>query len=119
MEFGTRFISLTRKRQRRWLLFVDQESVRLSLYALCYFDLHLFAAYNMRPMMSPIEFEWELPADSELWEAKSATEWWQVMLQKELETGGGVSLEDQAQVKSLLVASQSLLSSAYFHLGLA
>lgn len=66
----------------------------------------------MRPMISSIEFEWELPADSALWEAESATQWWHVMLQKQLESSDSVVLEGQAQRKSLLIATQSLLSSA-------
>ncbi|TVY48536.1 Zinc finger protein [Lachnellula occidentalis] len=97
--------------QRTWQLFIDQESTKLALYALYYFDFHLFASFNMRPMLSSIEFEWDLPMDSALWEAESAKKWWHAILQRQLESSDGAMLGDQVQIKSLLVASQSLLSN--------
>ncbi|TVY18679.1 hypothetical protein LARI1_G002893 [Lachnellula arida] len=65
----------------------------------------------MRPMLSSVEFEWDLPVDSALWEAESAAKWWHGILQKQLETSDGAMLGDQVQIKSLMVASQSLLSN--------
>ncbi|TVY94021.1 hypothetical protein LAWI1_G000288 [Lachnellula willkommii] len=97
--------------QRTWQIFIDQESTKLALYALYYFDFHLFASFNMRPMLSSIEFEWDLPVDSALWEAESAAKWWHGILQKQLETSDSAMLGDQVQIKSLMVASQSLLSN--------
>lgn len=99
--------------QRTWQIFIDQESTKLALYALYYFDFHLFASFNMRPMLSSIEFEWDLPVDSALWEAESATKWWHAILQRQLESSNDAMLRDQLQIKSLMVASQSLLSSTY------
>jgi hypothetical protein len=96
--------------RQRWQLFIDQESVKMSLYAFYYFDYHLFASFNMRPMISSIEFEWALPSESSLWEAESATEWWHAKLQLDLESSRNGLLDDKAQIKSVMTATQSLLS---------
>ncbi|KAF8857055.1 hypothetical protein BDZ45DRAFT_449718 [Acephala macrosclerotiorum] len=96
---------------RRWQLFIDQESVKISLYTFYYFDYHLFASFNMRPMISSLEFEWELPRESSLWEAENATDWWHAMLQMQLELSRGGTLDDKAQLRSVMIATQSLLSN--------
>lgn len=63
-------------------------------------------------MISSIEFEWELPTESSLWEAESATEWWHSMLQRQLDLESSCNglLDDKAQIRSVMIATQSLLS---------
>jgi hypothetical protein len=98
---------------RRWQLFIYQESVKMSLYAFYYFDHHLFASLNMRPMISSIEFEWELPAGTPLWEAESATDWWHAMLRRQLdlESSCNSMLDEKSPIQSVVIATQSLLSN--------
>jgi hypothetical protein len=100
--------------RRRWQLFIDQESVKMSLYAFYYFDYHLFASFNMRPMISSIEFEWELPSGTSLWAAESATDWWHAVLQRQLDLESSCNnmLDEKAQIRSVVVATQSLLSNS-------
>jgi hypothetical protein len=100
--------------RRRWQLFIGQESVKMSLYAFYYFDYHLFASFNMRPMISSIEFEWELPSGTALWAAESATGWWHAVLQRQLdlESSCNSMLDENAQIRSVVVATQSLLSNS-------
>lgn len=99
---------------RRWQLYVAQESVKLSLYAFYFFDYHLYTSCNIRPSILSIEFEWELPLAASLWEAETATSWWHAVLQHQidLETSpnGPNPQEQTGQTKSLLAATQSLLS---------
>lgn len=96
---------------RRWQLFVDQESVKMSLYTFYYFDYHLFASFNMRPMISSLEFEWDLPIQDSLWEADTATDWWHTLLQRQLKLSRNGILDDKSQTKSVMLATQALLSN--------
>jgi hypothetical protein len=59
----------------RWLSYISAESLRLSLYSLVFLDSHTFSLYNTRPLISPMEFSWELPFPSNLWEAKNPQIW--------------------------------------------
>jgi hypothetical protein len=85
----------------------------MSLYAFYLFDHHLFASCNIRPAISSIEFDWELPVASSLWEAETATSWWQAVLQREIDIRSTTveSTTAMSQVKSLLVATQALLAN--------
>ncbi|KAL4965123.1 uncharacterized protein BDV14DRAFT_200111 [Aspergillus stella-maris] len=61
----------------RWMSYIATESLRVSLYALIFLDAHLFHPANTRPLISAIEFGWELPFPSDLWEAKNPQIWLQ------------------------------------------
>ncbi|RAL02675.1 C2H2-type zinc finger protein [Aspergillus ibericus CBS 121593] len=61
----------------RWMSYISIESVRLALYTMVFLDSHAFAATNARPLMSPLEFGWDLPFPSSLWEAQNASVWLQ------------------------------------------
>jgi hypothetical protein len=56
--------------------------MKLSLYTLMLQDFHVFSACNIRPLISPMEFEWELPFPSSLWEANNAQIWLQRVTQQ-------------------------------------
>lgn len=49
----------------------------MSLYALFFLDSQTFTSCNARPLMCPMEFGWELPFPSSLWEAKNSQVWLQ------------------------------------------
>ncbi|KAL4900900.1 hypothetical protein BDW74DRAFT_187984 [Aspergillus multicolor] len=59
----------------RWMGYIASESLKLALYALVLIDSHLFLPANMRLLISPIEFGWELPFPSNLWDAKDPQIW--------------------------------------------
>ncbi|KAH8599092.1 hypothetical protein B0O99DRAFT_669084 [Bisporella sp. PMI_857] len=96
-----------------WLNYITQESLKMSVYAFYFFDFHLFVSCNGRPAISSIEFEWDLPKASSLWEADSAMTWWELLQdgQKSSGTYTAHHLQDEPDTKSLLAATQSLLSA--------
>lgn len=97
----------------KWQQFVTQESLKLSLYAFYFFDYHLLVSCNARPAVSSIEFEWELPNASPLWEASSALSWWHLLHadHTSLEPYRTDYLHREPDTRSLLAATQSLLSA--------
>jgi hypothetical protein len=99
--------------QSRWLHFISQESLNLSLYAFYYFDYHLFVSCNGRPAVSSIEFQWDLPKASSLWEADSALTWWENLraAHNNSDPYRAHSRREELDTKSLLAATQSLLSA--------
>jgi hypothetical protein len=99
--------------QHKWLQFISQESLKLSLYAICFFDYHLFVSCNGRPAVSSIEFEWDLPKAFSLWEADSASAWWGILQagHKCLDPYRANHLREEPDTRSLLAATQSLLSA--------
>ncbi|KAH6711724.1 hypothetical protein BKA61DRAFT_611480 [Leptodontidium sp. MPI-SDFR-AT-0119] len=97
----------------KWHQFITQESLKLSIYAFYFFDYHLLVSCNARPSVSSIEFEWELPNATPLWEADSASSWWQLLHDDHLslEAYRADYLHREPDTKSLLAATQSLLSA--------
>ncbi|RDW89822.1 uncharacterized protein DSM5745_01597 [Aspergillus mulundensis] len=65
----------------RWMCYISTESLKLSLYALVFIDSHLFLPANMRLLISPMEFGWELPFPSNLWDAKDPQIWQQRVIE--------------------------------------
>ncbi|KAL2814027.1 hypothetical protein BJX63DRAFT_207360 [Aspergillus granulosus] len=61
----------------RWMSYVSVESLKVALYTLVFLDSHIFSPANIRPLISPMEFGWELPFPSDLWEAKNPQIWTQ------------------------------------------
>ncbi|KAL4874791.1 hypothetical protein BJY04DRAFT_233270 [Aspergillus karnatakaensis] len=61
----------------RWMSYISTESMKISLYTLVFLDSLLFLPSNIRPLISPMEFGWELPFPSNLWEAKNSQIWLQ------------------------------------------
>lgn len=57
--------------------YINVESTRVLLYTLFFLDSQTFTSCNARPLMSPMEFGWELPFPSSLWEAKNSQVWLQ------------------------------------------
>lgn len=66
----------------RWMCYINAESMKVSLYTLMFLDFHVFSACNIRPLISPMEFEWELPLPINLWEANNAQIWLQRLTQQ-------------------------------------
>ncbi|KAL3481118.1 hypothetical protein BJX99DRAFT_243775 [Aspergillus californicus] len=61
----------------RWMSYVNTESLKMSLYGLVFLDSHVFLPSNTRPLISPMEFGWELPFPSNVWDAKNPQVWLQ------------------------------------------
>ncbi|KAL4954893.1 hypothetical protein BDW69DRAFT_183134 [Aspergillus filifer] len=97
----------------RWTLYIATESLKVSLYSLVFLDSHLFLPANARPLISAMEFGWELPFPSDLWEAKNP----QIWLQRVAENYGVVS-ENHLYgprgigITSLSIATQQLMGES-------
>ncbi|KAL2838466.1 fungal-specific transcription factor domain-containing protein [Aspergillus pseudoustus] len=61
----------------RWMSYVSVESLKVALYTLVFLDSHIFSPANIRPLISAMEFGWELPFPGDLWEAKNPRIWTQ------------------------------------------
>ncbi|KAK7408215.1 hypothetical protein QQX98_009624 [Neonectria punicea] len=78
-----------------WMLYVNEESMKLSMYTLLFLDFHILAPCNVRPLISPIELDWELPLPRALWESDTALLWLE-------------RLKGESQFASLLELDESL-----------
>lgn len=97
-----------------WLTFVEQESMKVAMYAFYFFDYHLFMPSNIRPSVSSIEFEWELPVSESLWEAATASAWWECLQRnlfdvQPIANSATLEANRDGQTMSLLAVTQSLL----------
>lgn len=93
-----------------------QESVRMCIYALIFYDAHIATPCNVRTLLSATESNWDLPSSAEAWEAPSAEKWFE-SIQRDSERGilstATLSSEYQSQSTerlTLLRATQSMLS---------
>jgi hypothetical protein len=95
------------------LQFINQESLKLALYTFYFFDYHLFVSCNGRPAVSSIEFQWDLPKSSTLWEAESALSWWELLCDAERNADPYQThpLHEEPDTRSLMAATQALLSA--------
>lgn len=97
----------------RWTSYINNESLKVALYALVLVDSYVFLPSNSRPLLSPMEFAWELPFPSNLWEAQNS----QVWLQRVSEHFGTLS-EDylysprRIATASLSIATQQLMTES-------
>ncbi|KAI9933625.1 hypothetical protein MW887_008098 [Aspergillus wentii] len=100
--------------QECWMAYVNEESMRLSLYVLLFLDTQISSPCNLRPLISPIEFGWELPYSSSLWEANNAHNWLQRLSDEYLGPStspyGELHLERGKATSSLSLATQELMS---------
>lgn len=88
----------------KWAAFISQESMKHSLYALVFLDLHILTPCNLRPTLSATELGWPLPSASPLWSSPTARTWL-----------SHLALPLPApppSTRSLTAATQSLLSGA-------
>ncbi|KAJ9156005.1 Specific RNA polymerase II transcription factor [Pleurostoma richardsiae] len=103
--------------RRRWIAYVDEESMKLCLHVLFFLDFQIFSPCNIRPLTSPMELDWEVPLPASLWEADSPRTWLEKL---EIETCvTGLQREDDGGLsypcpgtKSLTLAMQSLMSNS-------
>ncbi|KAL3444848.1 fungal-specific transcription factor domain-containing protein [Aspergillus insuetus] len=61
----------------RWMSYISVESLKVALYTLIFLDSQIFSPANIRPLISPMEFGWELPFPGDLWESKNPQIWTQ------------------------------------------
>ncbi|KAL1622625.1 hypothetical protein SLS56_008672 [Neofusicoccum ribis] len=88
----------------KWAAFISQESMKHSLYALVFLDLHILTPCNLRPTLSATELGWPLPSASPLWSSPTARTWHSHL---------ALPLPPPPpSTRSLTAATQSLLSGA-------
>ncbi|KAJ0417798.1 fungal-specific transcription factor domain-containing protein [Aspergillus carlsbadensis] len=61
----------------RWMSYISVESLKVALYTLIFLDSQILSPANIRPLISPMEFGWELPFPADLWESKNPQIWTQ------------------------------------------
>lgn len=96
------------------MLYIDEESTKLSMYTLLFLDFHLSAPCNARMLTSSLDLDWELPFSLALWEADTA-ETWSGCLSQEPRVQAFLGAEDGAEppcpsTRSLALATQSLMT---------
>ncbi|KAF7559170.1 hypothetical protein G7046_g4974 [Stylonectria norvegica] len=52
--------------ESQWMLYVEEESMKLCMYTLLFLDFHILSPCNIRPLTSPLELDWELPLAASL-----------------------------------------------------
>lgn len=97
-----------------WTLYVEEESTKLSKYALLFLDFHMSTPCNARLLTSSLDLDWELPFSIALWEADTAESWSESLNQ---EPRIQVLLRPDAEppcpdTRSLALATQSLMSGS-------
>ncbi|KAG6353366.1 hypothetical protein INS49_007446 [Diaporthe citri] len=99
-----------------WILYVDEETTKLSMYTLLFLDFHISAPCNARMLTSSLDLDWELPFSIALWEADTAASWSQGLSQ-EPRIHALLGPDDAAEppcpnTRSLALATQSLMSGS-------
>ncbi|KAL1863110.1 hypothetical protein Daus18300_008102 [Diaporthe australafricana] len=106
----------TRTQHELWMLYVEEESMKLSMYTLLFLDFHISAPCNVRMLTSSLDLDWELPFAIILWEAGTAAAWSeslsqepriQALLRPDEATG-----HPCPNTRSLALATQSLMSGS-------
>ncbi|KAH7140226.1 hypothetical protein B0J13DRAFT_504295 [Dactylonectria estremocensis] len=97
-----------------WMMYVNEESMKLSMYTLLFLDFHILAPCNVRSLISPIELDWELPLPRSLWEADTAMLWLE-SLKGEFQFASLLELDESLGFpcpasRSLTLAMQSIMS---------
>lgn len=95
-----------------WHSFINEESLKMSLYGLTMIDFQLVLACNTRPEISPLELVWDLPWSTQAWEANTAQEWSQQIIQEAASYQVMVSpVSDRGPtLKSLFLVTQTLMA---------
>lgn len=98
------------------MLYVNEESMKLSMYTLLFLDFHISSPCNVRMMTSPLDLDWELPFSIALWEADTAVTWCERLSQEpriyaSLRPDEAVDLPCP-YTRSLTLATQSLMSDS-------
>lgn len=112
---GSQFYST--QLHERWQSYVDEESLKMSMYTLLFLDHHVLSPCNIRPLLSPIELSWELPLATSLWEAEDAQSWQQKLYDEYGRATTGLfesptKLPRHPSTFSLSEASQAIMSGA-------
>ena len=97
-------------------MYVNEESMKLAMHTLLFLDYHVSYPCNNRCLTSTLDFDWELPFSSSLWESENAIVWLE-RLRKEprvlalLEPDESLDLPCPT-MKCLTLAMQSLMSDS-------
>lgn len=102
--------------QSYWAMYIDEESLKLCMHTLMLLDSHVLSPCNLRPQISAVEYEWELPFSSTLWEAETAALWLDTLsedprIRAQAESDEDFCLESPSIMPLTLVA-QSLMTDA-------
>ncbi|KAL2285830.1 hypothetical protein FJTKL_07543 [Diaporthe vaccinii] len=98
------------------MLYVEEESTKLSMYTLLFLDFHMSAPCNARLLTSSLDLDWELPFSIALWEADTAASW-SDSLSQEPRVQALFGTDETAEppcpnTRSLALATQSLMSGS-------
>lgn len=98
------------------MLYVEEESTKLSMYTLLFLDFHMSAPCNARLLTSSLDLDWELPFSIALWDAGTA-ESWSERLSQEPRVQALLGADEAAEppcpnTRSLALATQSLMSGS-------
>lgn len=96
------------------MLYIDEESTKLSMYTLLFLDFHISAPCNARTLTSSLDLDWELPFSIALWEAGTAESWSECLNQEpRVQAFFGADAEPPCpNTRSLALATQSLMSGS-------
>lgn len=72
--------------EARWKRWVEEESFKRLVYHVLFQDVQTSAALFRQPLTSYSEINLPMPCAAEIWEAKSAEEWWQEILSRQHQT---------------------------------
>lgn len=87
----------------RWKKWVEEESFKRLVYHVLFQDVQTSAALFRQPLTSYSEINLPMPCAAEIWEAKSAEEWWQEILSRQHQTAiAQVTLPECLQNPSVL-----------------
>lgn len=76
--------------ENKWKLWVERESFKRLAFHLLIRDAQTSISLITPPMVSPSEMMVELPASSDMWHAKSSTEWKNLYLAKHISQRGSI-----------------------------
>ncbi|KAL4752276.1 hypothetical protein BDW72DRAFT_212158 [Aspergillus terricola var. indicus] len=97
----------------RWMSYISVESLKVALYVLVFLDSLIFSPANIRPLISPMEFGWELPFPGVIWEAKDPQIWSQRVTEHfGMAPENYLSGSRGVATASLLIATQQLMSES-------
>ncbi|KAI5460701.1 hypothetical protein BGZ63DRAFT_249922 [Mariannaea sp. PMI_226] len=100
--------------QSYWAMYMEEESMKLCVHTLMFLDFHILSPCNLRSQTSAVDFDWELPFSSALWDTSTPAEWLQLLLddpriRAHVEPDEILCLPCPS-TKSLTLAAQSLMT---------
>lgn len=98
------------------MMYVNEESMKLAMHTLLFLDFHISYPCNNRCLTSTLDYDWELPFSSSLWNSENAIVWLE-RLRKEPRILASLEPDESLDLpcptmKCLTLAMQSLMSDS-------